>query len=129
MSVHLGGPAVVEDATFRTMRIECDGSEECSVLQRSREEKAVCPPGNRCLWLAVENAKMFGNGPYATTHDFSDEPYGTIEELTVENIAILRTNGAPAPDCRIAAEPGTAFGALSISNVTLDGVGIEGPAR
>ena len=129
MSVHLGGPAVVEDATFRNMRIECDGSEECSVLQRSREQKAVCPPGNRCLWLAVENAKAFGNGFYATTHDFSDEPYGTIEKLTVENIAILRTNGAPAPDCRIAAEPGTAFGALSISNVTLDGVGIEGPAR
>jgi len=125
LSVHLGGPAVVEDATYRNIRIECDGSEESPVMQTNREQRVSCAAGNRCTWLSVENGKMFGNGFYAADHDFSKEPYGTIRKLTVENIAIRRTNGAPEPNRRIVARPGTAFGSLSISSVTLDGMKIE----
>ena len=126
LSVHLGGPAVVEDATYRNIRIECDGSEECPVYQKSREQKTLCAPGNRCTWLAVENYKMLdGRNPYGTIPGIADEPHGTIKKLVVENIAISRTNGAPAPNSRIAAAKGTAFGSLEISNVTLDGVAID----
>ena len=125
LSVHLGGPAVVEDATYRNIRIECDGSEERPVLQRNREQKAVCAPGNRCTWLAVENAKMLGGGTYGTMPGIAGEPHGTIKQLVVENIAIRRTNGATAPNSRIVPEQGTSFGSIKISNVTLDGVAID----
>ena len=125
LSVHLGGPAVVEDATYRNIRIECDGSEERPVLQRNREQKTVCVPGNRCTWLAVENVKMLGGGSYGAISGIVGEPHGTIKSLTVENIAISRTNGAPATNSRIVPEPGTSFGSLKISNVTLDGVAID----
>ena len=125
LSVHLGGPAVVEDATYRNIRIECDGSEERPVLQRNREQKTVCVPGNRCTWLAVENVKMLGGGSYGAISGIAGEPHGTIKKLVVDNIAIRRTNGAPAPNSRIVPEPGTSFGSLKISNVTLDGVAID----
>jgi len=121
MSVHLGGPAVVEDATYRNIRIECDGSEENPVLQTNREQKVSCTPGYRCAWLGVENTKMFGDGFYSTKHDFSKEPYGMIRKLTVDNISIRLTNGAPEPRKYVKPEPGTSFGTLTVTNVRLDG--------
>ena len=95
-------------------------------MQKDREQRVECKKGNVCPWLIVTNGKMFAkDGVYGTKHDFSKEPHGTVRKLTVDNIAIRRTNGAPKPSYRIAAEPGTEFGSLSISNVTLDGVGVE----
>jgi len=121
VSVHLGGPAVVEDATFRNIRIECDGSEEEACLQTNREQKVTCKPGHRCGWILVENRKMFGDGFCLATHDFTNEPVGTIRELTVDSISIRRTNGAPVPYSHIAPEKGSRFGELKVTNVTLDG--------
>ena len=68
---------------------------------------------------------MLEGAPWAAIPGIANEPNGTIRNLTVENIAIIRTNGAPAPNSRIYAKPGTSFGSLKISNVTLDGVAIE----
>ena len=126
LSVHLGGPAVVEDATYRNIRIEFDGSEECSVLQVDREQKVTCRRGNACPWLIVTNGKMFTKGGmYGTTYDFSKEPYGTVRKLTVEDVSIRRTNGAPRPWLGAAADGGTPFGELHFSGVTLDGAPFE----
>ena len=130
LSVHLGGPAVVEDATYRNIRIECDGREERSILQTNRLQKVTCPTGNRVAWLCVTNGKMFSKGAmYKTDYDFSKEPHGTIKKLTVEDVAIRRTNGAPVPSCHVVAEPDTAFGSLSVSRITVDGVELENPVR
>jgi len=121
LSVHLGGPAVVEDVTFRDIRIECDGSEECPVMQTSREQKVTCRPGNRFYWLVVQNEKMFAKGSmYGTTYDFSKEPHGTIRKLTVDNVKIYRTNGAPGPVKGIDPQPGTSFGTIVVTNVVTD---------
>ena len=122
LSVHLGGPAVVEDATYRNIRIECDGLEEGLILQTNREQKVTCPKGNSCGWLMVTNDKMFKKDSfYRTKRDFSQEPHGTVRKLTVDNVSIRRTNGAPRPWFRAAAEPGTSFDELRLSAVTLDG--------
>lgn len=118
LSVHLGGPAVVEDVTYRNIRIECDGSEEQPILQKGREQKVECQKGNVCPWLIVTNEKMITS---------SKEPHGTFRMLTVDNVTIHRTNGAPEPNRRIAAEPGSEFGLISISGVTLDGVELKLP--
>ena len=126
LSVHLGGPTVVEDVAFRNIRIECDGAEECSILQTNREQRVICAKGNRCRWLSVSNDKIFkAGGMYDAPRDFSREPHGTIKRLTVDKVAIRRTNGAATPEYWVVAEPGTAFGELSISAVTMDGVDIN----
>ena len=126
MSVHLGGPAVVEDVTYRDIRIECDGSDERSILQKGREQKVICQKGNQCSWLAVSNEKMFTqNGMYSASRDFSKEPYGTLQRLTVENVSIRCTNGAARPTGWASAQPGSSFGEVSISNVTMDGAAVD----
>ena len=124
LSVHLGGPAVVEDITFKNIRIECDGREDCPILQKNRNQKVECPIGHQIKWLVVENGKMFPPGglySQVAGSGFDHEPYGTFRKLVVSNVSISRTNGAPEPRMDIRHEPGSVLGDIFISDVALDG--------
>lgn len=99
-----GGPAVVEDVTYRNIRVECDGLEECYVLQRSRDERFTRKVGPELAWLSVENVKMcnsYGMQKNADAYDYTKEPFGTFRMLTVENVDLILTNGAKKPVRRI----------------------------
>ena len=118
LSVHLGGPAVLEDAAYRNIRIECDGLEEGEVYQSSREQKVTCPRGRRLCWLSVTNEKMFGAvGMYGKRPDLASEPFGTFRNVTVEGVRIIRTNGAPEPYRHVEAQRGSTFGKLTVQDV------------
>lgn len=123
LSVHLGGPALIEDITYRNIRIEYDASEEAGVLQRSRDQKVTCKAPHSANWLDVSNLKMFGPGSLYTAlgYNSSDDPYGTFKRLTVENIAITVDDGAMKPRCYIRAQPGSSFGEIKVANIRLNG--------
>jgi len=129
LSVHLGGPAVVEDVAFRRIRVECDGLEERSVLQKRRDARFVPRTDVTIHWLVVENAKMFSPktlySGLSGEHDYSKEPYGTFRTLTVEDIDLFTTNGGKNPVRRIAPQPGTSFGTMKVSRIRLNGEATE----
>ena len=100
LSVHLGGPSVVEDITFRDIRIEYDASEMESILQRERDQKVECKSPWSGRWLDVSNYKMFAAGSMYTESiglDVTNEPFGTFKKVTVENIDITVDDGAVRP--------------------------------
>ena len=129
LSVHLGGPAIVEDITFRNIRIEYDPSEMKGILQRNRDEKVVCPAPWSGHWLSVTNDRMFKpNGFYSAlkgVEQFFTCPFGTFRSLTVENIAITVDEGAKDPTCVIFPQPESSFGEITITNVTFNGKSIK----
>ncbi len=121
LSVHLGGPAMVDDVTYRNIRIESDGCEERCVYQTNRDQKADCKPGNALCWLTISNYKMFSKGFYEGNKTLLNEPRGNFKKVTVDNVSITRTNGAPKPYREINMEKVKA-GEISITNIKMDGV-------
>ncbi len=122
LSVHLGGPCVVEDVTYRNIRIEYDASEMESIYQGGgRDQKVVCKSPFSGCWLAVTNGKMFNpqSSYNSFGYDASNDPYGTFRKLTVEDIDITVGKGAVQPSYVVRAEPGSVFGDISISNVRI----------
>ena len=124
LSVHLGGPAPIEDITFRNIRIEYDASEMESILQRDRDQKAVCKSPWSGRWLDISNGKMFAAGSMYTKSnglDVVNEPYGTFKKVIVEDIDITVDDGAVHPSHSIHAQPGSTFGEIVIENVRING--------
>ncbi|MCR4574784.1 MAG: hypothetical protein K5787_13590 [Lentisphaeria bacterium] len=124
LSVHLGGPAPIEDITFRNIRIEYDASEMESILQRDRDQKAVCKSPWSGRWLDISNGKMFAAGSMYTKSnglDVVNEPYGTFKKVIVEDIDITVDDGAVHPSHSIQAQPGSTFGEIVIENVRING--------
>lgn len=121
ISVHLGGPAPVEDIAYRNIRIEYDKSERPSVLQRFRDEKYLNTANWSGLAVTVTNEKMYGPGSmYGESRQ--GEPHGSAKSVLVENVAITVGEGAAKPGMEVRAAPGTSFGsAVDIRNVTLNG--------
>ena len=129
MSVHLGGDALVQNITFRNIRIEYDASEMRPANQRNRDDKGTCPAPWSGYWLDIWNRKMFPQNPAPDSFwkimsaragiDFSKEPSGTCDNVTVEDIEILVGDGAMPPKCNILPSPGTEFGTITISRVRL----------
>jgi hypothetical protein len=124
LSLHLGGPAKVEDVTYRDIRIEYAASEEEPIYQGGgRDQKVDCKSPWTGNWLSEENGKMFGPGT-SYEHDGFDpakEPYGTFDRATVDNIDITVEEGAPLPRRLTRPQPGTTFGSISITNVRING--------
>ena len=126
LSVHLGGPAVVEDITYRNIRIEYDPSEMQSILQREgRDQKVTCPSPWSGNWLSVTNDRMFKqNGFYGGKKEFEQfftSPFGTFRKLTVDGIDITVDDGAMEPKYVVSPQPGSTFGDISITNIRLNG--------
>lgn len=126
LSVHLGGPCILEDITYRDIRIEYDASEMESIYQSGgRDQKVVCKSPCSGCWLAVTNVKMFNpqSGYNKLGYDASNDPYGTFKTLTIKDIDITIGKGAVQPSYIVKAEPGSAFGEISISNVRIHSEG------
>ena len=124
LSVHMGGPAPIDDITFRNIRIEYDASEMESIMQRERDQKVVCKAPWSGRWLDVSNYKMFAAGSMYTKTiglDVVNEPYGTFKKLTVEAIDITVDDGAVRPSHSIQPQPGSKFGEISIKDVKING--------
>ncbi len=120
ISIHLGGPGLVEDVTCRNIRIEYDASEMSNQNQKGeRDRKANCKSPYSGCWLSVSNAKMYSSASYYEGYDASGEPFGTFKKLTIENIFITVGKGAMQPAYYVSAEPGTVFGEISISGVRI----------
>ena len=122
LSVHQGGPAPIEDITFRNIRIEYDASEMQPVLQDGgRDQKVVCSSPWSGNWLTVTNNRMFvPNGPYsnlALDPDLFTCPLGTFRRLSIDGVTITLDEGAKKPGREICASPGSALGEISISNI------------
>ena len=120
ISVHLGGPAPIEDITYRDIRIEYDRSERPSVMQRFRDEKYISTEPWSGDAITVSNYKMFGPGSmYGDA--CKDEPAGSFRTLTIEDVAITVGEGAKRPTVNIHPEEGTTFGIISKKNITING--------
>ena len=127
LSVHLGGCAAAEDIAFRNIRIEYDASELSSVLQTGRDQRYAGEAPCSGNWLEAGNQKMFtpGGDMYSAEglgFDPTAEPYGTFRNLTVETIDITVDEGAVLPGIAMFAVPGSLFGAVSISDVRINGI-------
>ena len=122
LSVHLGGPGLAEDITFRNIRIEYDAScMEAVYHGKGRDQKAVFRTPYSGCWLAVTNSKMFSsNSLYELPDGLSlNEPYGTFKKLLIENIDITVGQGAVQPSYIIWAEQGSVFGDISMSGIRI----------
>lgn len=116
----------MEDVTYRDIRIEYDASEMESIYQNGgRDQKVVCKSPYSGCWLAVTNTKMFNpqSGYNKLGYDASNDPYGTFKILTIKDIDITIGKGAVQPAYIVKAEPGSAFGEISISNVRIHSKG------
>lgn len=126
LSVHLGGPAPVEDVTYRDIRIEYDASDLAHVLQNGRDAKYTGSSPFAGPYFIVENGKMFAPGvtcPGIDAYpDWAHEPFGTVGRLTLENIAVTVGEGARTPPVVIAPQAGSAFGKIEARHVTVNGV-------
>ena len=125
LSVHLGGPAPVEDVLYRNIRIEYDASDRPSVLQKGRDAKYTGKaPWSGC-YITVTNDRMFKPGSmYAGVGGYPDpakEPFGTFGCVTFEDIAVTVGEGAATPGVYIMAEPGSSFGKIEARKVTING--------
>ena len=125
LSVHLGGPAPVEDVLYRNIRIEYDASDRPSVIQNGRDAKYTGKaPWSGC-YIIVTNDRMFKPGStYAGVKVYPDsekEPFGTFGRVTFEDIAVTVGDGAAMPGVHIRAEPETSFGRIEVRNVTING--------
>ena len=120
ISVHLGGPAPVRDLVFRNLRLEYDKSERPSILQRFRDEKYTTTANWSGHAITVTNDKMFQQGSlYGDAR--KDEPCGTVDGLTIENIDITVGEGAAKPGFEVRAQPGTEFGRITVRDVRVNG--------
>ncbi|MBQ6472686.1 MAG: hypothetical protein IJJ33_11930 [Victivallales bacterium] len=119
ISVHLGGPAPVEDMTFRDIRLEYDASEQQGLHQVDRDQKVTCASPWSGAWIILSNNKMFSpNNMYsAMRYDSSREPYGNFRRLTVENITLNIGKGAIYPFVGIYPVSGTAFGEIHMNGI------------
>lgn len=127
LSVHLGGPAPIEDITFRNIRVECDASELQSQMQSSRDQQYTGKAPNQFCLISMTNDKMFSPGGLysALGYDSKDEPYGTFKRVTIENVDVTVDEGAPTPTIHIHSEPRTTFGEIKASGVRINGKGID----
>ena len=127
LSVHLGGPAPIEDITFRNIRVECDASELQSQMQSSRYQQYTGKAPNQFCLISMTNDKMFSPGGLysALGYDSKDEPYGTFKRVTIENVDVTVDEGAPTPTIHIHSEPRTTFGEIKASGVRINGKGID----
>ncbi len=128
LSVHMGGPAPIDDITFRNIRIEYDASEMESILQRERDQKVECKSPWSGRWLDVSNYKMFAAGSMYTESiglDVTNEPFGTFKKVTVENIDITVDDGAVRPNHSIQPQPGSKFGEIAIKDVRINGEDVK----
>ena len=119
LSVHLGGPARLENIVFRNIRVEMDSPSLESVIQKDRDQVFVAAeresPG--CLY-AVRNRKMFGGGFYkGDGRDYSKEPHGTVDGLTIEDVTVFVDRDRPPPEKRITPVSGTAFGSVVVRGI------------
>ena len=125
LSVHLGGPAPVEDVLYRNIRIEYGADDKSSQIQNGRDAKYTGKaPWSGC-YIIVTNDRMFKPGSmYAGIEGYPDpakEPFGTIGRVTFEDIAVTVDEGAATPSVHIRAEPGSSFGKVETRNVTING--------
>ena len=129
LSVHLGGPAPVDDITFRNIRLEYDPSEMQSILQKSRDQKVACSAPWSGNWLSVTNDRMFKPGGFYNNlegvQEFFTNPFGTFHKLTIDGVDITVDEGAMEPKCVVYPQPGSTFGEIAMSNVRLNGQAIQ----
>lgn len=121
LSVHMGGPAVIEDIAYNDIRIEYDSSEMAPVLQNDRDQKAECKAPYQAYWIAATNGKMFAPGSsYADLgYDSSNDPYGTFVTLTAENITLVSDDSLPAPQACFMPEQGSSFGDITLNGIRI----------
>ena len=127
LSVHLGGPARVEDVSYRDIRIEYDATNRRPVLQQGRDAVYTDEAPWSGAWISVTNYRMFqpGGTLYAELgyeDDPTADPFGTVDGVLAEDITITVDEGAPMPSADIHAEPGSSFGRIETRNVTMNGV-------
>ena len=123
LSVHLGGPARVEDVVYRNIRIEYNPRECCPQLQKGRDDTFVPKPGWIGQALAVSNRKMFApDSMYARQNPgCGDEPHGSFSRVSIENVDIAIEPGQREPGCDIRFEPGTKLGEIRVDGVRVNG--------
>lgn len=126
ISIHLGGPAPVEDATYRNIRIEYDRSETPPVLQRERDEKYDRADPWSGKAIVVENGKMFNpksmyfrDKGQAFFDRIAVEPYGRFRRLTFDGIFIFVGEGAVKPNVSVRLEGGVAPGEIVSKNIVM----------
>ena len=124
LSVHLGGPAQIEDVTFRNIRIEYDKYNLAPQIQWGRDARPVGLRHRSGAWLTVTNEKMFApDSMYSALWDVASEPHGNFKLLTVSDVDIIVDPGAALPSATVktSAEP---FGEIVLENVRLNGRGL-----
>ena len=126
ISVHLGGPAPVEDATYRNIRIEYDRSETPPVVQCGRETKYDRTEPWSGNAIVVENGKMYDpesmyarNQGQAFVDRIAAEPYGSFRRLTFDGISIFVGEGAAKPSVGVHLGGGVAPGEIVSRNVVM----------
>ncbi len=126
LSVHLGGPARVEDVMYRDIRIEYDATNRNPILQQGRDAvySGVSPWSG--AWISITNYRMFQPGgtlygELGYEDDPSTDPLGTVDGVLAEDIRIIVDEGAATPGVDIHAEPGSSFGKIQTRNVTING--------
>ncbi len=129
LSVHMGGPAPLEDIIYKNIRIEYDASEMRHVLQKERDQAIpdfIVPYSGE--WLNVANVKMFtSSGMYKNRYDFDpdSEPNGTLKKLTVENIEISVDEGACIPSMSIYSASQSMYSGIRIKGVSINGRSLD----
>ena len=134
LSVHLGGPAPVEDVLYRDIRIECDADNLPPMMQNGRDATYSGQAPWSADFIRVENERMFNTGSmYAGMEGYPDpakEPLGTFGKLRFEDIAVtVESREMPdgviveaRPGYHIKAEPGSTCGEIEFQNITINGV-------
>ena len=120
LRLHLGGPCKVENTTYRNIRIEYDASESAPEIHKNHDDKytkRTTRPWTGC-WLAITNGKMYAPGSMYKNPDVDpDEPYGSFDTVTIEDINITVEPGVPKPKQRICFEKGTTLGKIKWGSV------------
>jgi len=116
LDVACGGPARVEDLTYRNLRVELQDDTEPMILQTSEAQKydAKGEKGRPEL-LAIRN-KPWGK----------DGGGGSVDRIVVENVQVFADPGVPPPVVRVRTDKDRFgrvpdFGSVRISGLTVNG--------
>jgi len=124
LSVHQGGPCVIDDITFRNIRIEYDSARARDQYQAKRDDRYEYADTKPWIggWLALENVKMYGEGSM-WKNDFvsKGEPLGSFRKVIVENVDLYVDEGVHAPWLLCNYAEGTEPGPVEFRNIRLNG--------
>ena len=129
MSVHLGGPAKVENVAFKNIRVEFPAGEIGNQYQSSRDLKySKGDVTNLAALYSITNDKMFGNETMYDNIkkeygcDPSTEPCGNCTDVVIDDITVYLDPGVAEPPRIVQPTSGTAFGRITICEIqTLSG--------